>query len=154
MNKNLEMGDCAELCNYICSYMGPYRTTKEETGVMCFESEERLYFTQYDNLQVHPRCCKWHCFILFYEGEPTCQCRRHKRCRFDIWVRKIPWRGACHLLQYSCLENPMDRGAWQATIYRIIKSWTRSKQLSTHICNISLYIQQTKTNIISLITGV
>ena len=24
--------------------------------------------------------------------EPTCQCRRHKRCRFDPWVRKIPWR--------------------------------------------------------------
>ena len=26
--------------------------------------------------------------------EPTCQCRRHKRCRFDPWVRKIPWRKA------------------------------------------------------------
>jgi len=26
--------------------------------------------------------------------EPTCQCRRHKRCRFDPWVRKIPWNRA------------------------------------------------------------
>ena len=26
--------------------------------------------------------------------EPTCQCRRHKRLRFDPWVRKIPWRRA------------------------------------------------------------
>ena len=26
--------------------------------------------------------------------EPTCQCRRHKRCRFDPWVGKIPWRRA------------------------------------------------------------
>ena len=26
--------------------------------------------------------------------EPTCQCRRHKRCRFDPWVRKIPWMRA------------------------------------------------------------
>ena len=26
--------------------------------------------------------------------EPTCQCRRHKRFRFDPWVRKIPWRKA------------------------------------------------------------
>ena len=26
--------------------------------------------------------------------EPTCQCRRHKRCWFDPWVRKIPWRRA------------------------------------------------------------
>ena len=26
--------------------------------------------------------------------------------------------------QYSCLENPMDRGAWQATVYGVTKSWT------------------------------
>ena len=28
-------------------------------------------------------------------------------------------------LQYSCLENPMDRGAWRATVHRVTKSWTR-----------------------------
>ena len=28
-------------------------------------------------------------------------------------------------LQYSCLENPMDRGAWLAIVHRITKSWTR-----------------------------
>ena len=33
---------------------------------------------------------------------------------------------------YSCLENPMDRGTWQATIHRITKSWLQLKQLSTH----------------------
>ena len=27
------------------------------------------------------------------------------------------------LLQYSCLENPMDRGAWQATIHGVAESW-------------------------------
>ena len=27
-------------------------------------------------------------------------------------------------LQYSCLENPMDRRAWQATVYGVAKSWT------------------------------
>ena len=27
-------------------------------------------------------------------------------------------------LQYSCLENPMDRGAWQATVRGVAKSWT------------------------------
>ena len=30
-------------------------------------------------------------------------------------------------LQYSCLENPMNRGAWQATIYRVTKSQTQLK---------------------------
>ena len=33
-------------------------------------------------------------------------------------------------LQYSCLENPMDRGAWQATVHRITKSWA---QLRVHV---------------------
>ena len=31
-----------------------------------------------------------------------------------------------------CLQNPMDRGAWQAMVHRIAKSWTLLKQLSTH----------------------
>ena len=35
-------------------------------------------------------------------------------------------------LQYSCLENPMDRGAWQATVHRVAKSRTRLKWLSTY----------------------
>ena len=36
-------------------------------------------------------------------------------------------------LQYSCLENPMDRGAWWATVHWVAKSWTQLKQLSTRI---------------------
>ena len=35
-------------------------------------------------------------------------------------------------LQYSCLENPMDRGAWEATVHRVTKNQTKLKQLSTH----------------------
>ena len=36
------------------------------------------------------------------------------------------------LLQYSCLDDAMDRGTWQATVHRLAKSWTWLKQLSTH----------------------
>ena len=36
-------------------------------------------------------------------------------------------------LQYSSLENPMDRGAWWATVCRVAKSWTEMKQLSMHL---------------------
>ena len=32
--------------------------------------------------------------------------------------------GNDNLFQYSCLENPMDRGVWQATVHGIAKSWT------------------------------
>ena len=28
-------------------------------------------------------------------------------------------------LQYSCLENPMDRGTWKATVHGVAKCWTR-----------------------------
>ena len=37
--------------------------------------------------------------------------------------------GNGNLLQYSCLENSMDRGAWQVIVHWVSKSWT---QLSTH----------------------
>ena len=37
---------------------------------------------------------------------------------------RSPGGGHGSPLQYSCLENPMDRGAWQATVHRIEKSWT------------------------------
>ena len=37
-------------------------------------------------------------------------------------------------LQYSCLENPMHKGAWQAAAHRVAKSWTWLKWLRTHTC--------------------
>ena len=38
---------------------------------------------------------------------------------------RSPGEGNGNPLQYSCLENPMDRGAWWATVHGIAKSWTR-----------------------------
>ena len=68
--------------------------------------------------------------------ELTCQCRRHKKCRFDLWAGKIQGgEGNGNLLQYSCLENPMDRGAWRATVHRVAKSQTWLKWLSTWVGN-------------------
>ena len=37
---------------------------------------------------------------------------------------RAPGEGNGHLLQYSYLENPRDRGAWQATVHAVTKSWT------------------------------
>ena len=39
------------------------------------------------------------------------------------WGRS-PGGGNSNPLQYSCLENPMDRGAWQATVCGVTNSWT------------------------------
>ena len=45
---------------------------------------------------------------------------------------RSPGEGHGNPLQCSCLENPMDRGAWRATVHRVAKSRTRQKWLSTH----------------------
>ena len=47
----------------------------------------------------------------------------------ETWVRFLAWEdpleeGMGKPLQYSCLDNPMDKGAWQATVRGIVKSWT------------------------------
>ena len=42
-------------------------------------------------------------------------------------------------LQYSCLEDPMDRGVWQATVHGVIKSQTQLKQLSTHPFTVAIF---------------
>ena len=46
---------------------------------------------------------------------------------------RSPGDGNVNPLQYSCLENPMDRGTWWATVHRIAKSRTWMQQLSTHV---------------------
>ena len=45
---------------------------------------------------------------------------------------RSPGEGNGNRLQYPFLENPMDRGAWQATVHGVTKSRTQLKQLSTH----------------------
>ena len=45
---------------------------------------------------------------------------------------RSPGRGHGNPLQYSCLEYPMDRGAWQAIVHRVAKNQTGLKQFSTH----------------------
>ena len=45
---------------------------------------------------------------------------------------RSPGGGHGNPLQYSCLENSMDRGAWWATVHRVAKSGTQLKRLSTH----------------------
>ena len=42
-------------------------------------------------------------------------------------VRRSPGGGHRNPLQYFCLENPMNRGAWWATVHRVAQSWTQMK---------------------------
>ena len=45
--------------------------------------------------------------------------------------RRPPGGGHGNPVQYSWLENPMDRGAWWATVHKVAKSQTPPKQMST-----------------------
>ena len=46
------------------------------------------------------------------------------------WWERSPGGGHGNPLQYSCLENPMDREAWRATVHRVTKSQTWLKHIS------------------------
>ena len=45
---------------------------------------------------------------------------------------RSPGGGHGNLLQCSCLDKPMEREAWEATIHRVTQSWTQLKRVSMH----------------------
>ena len=53
-------------------------------------------------------------------------------------VQSLSWEYPLDPLQYYCLENPMDRGAWWATIHRVAKSQTQLKWLTTQCRHIGV----------------
>ena len=58
-------------------------------------------------------------------------------------LRWSPGGGHDNPLQYSCLENPTDRGVSWATVHRVAQSWTRLNQLSTHVYSVqNMYYQK------------
>ena len=60
--------------------------------------------------------------VSFHSNPKERQCQR--------MLKLSPGKGKGNLLQYSCLENPVDRGAWLATVHRVTKSWTSLEPLS------------------------
>ena len=45
---------------------------------------------------------------------------------------RSPGAGHGNPLQYPCLQNPTDRGVWQAVVYRVAKSWIQLKRFGTY----------------------
>ena len=109
-------------------------------------NHDRSNVTQVTMIKTINNFC--HCYpryillgIITHKGLPrwcnckefTCQNRRHIRHGFGPWVEKFLWEGNGNPLQYSCLENSMDRGACWATVHGITQSWTRMST-HTHTC--------------------
>ena len=60
------------------------------------------------------------------------------------WSGRSPGGGYGDPLQFSCLENPMDRRGWQATVHRIAQSQTQLKRLSTQRKSTILQLKKLK----------
>ena len=73
--------------------------------------------------QIHELHKSWDCtvYILSKSRCLILECRRCKRCAFDPRSGRTPGKVNGNALQYSCLENPMDRGAWWGTVHRAAK---------------------------------
>ena len=64
---------------------------------------------------------------------------------------RSPGVGNGNSLQYSCLENPMDRGDWRATVHRVAKSQTERLNTHTHTIIISFCIRMSNHHVLHLI---
>ena len=72
----------------------------------------------------------FHLLSVFSLGFPGGLDRKESTCN-AVDLGSVPelgrslGKGNGNPLQYSCLENPKDRGAWWATVHRVAKSWTQ-----------------------------
>ena len=75
---------------------------------------------------------------------PPRVCLQCGRPRLHPWVRMTPWRRNSNPLQYSCLKNPLDGGAWRATEHGVTASDTTERlhlhfpsacQPPAHVCS-------------------
>ena len=76
------------------------------------------------------------------DKELASQCRRLRDRGLIPGSGRSPGGGHGNPLQYSCLENPTDRGAWWDAVHRVAKSQTRLKQVSMHTQHINIYSKQ------------
>ena len=71
--------------------------------------------------------------------EPSCQCRRHKRHRFDLWVRKIPWRRkwqptpVCLTWTITWTEEP--GGLQSRGLQRVRHDWVLKYKFLKNLCS-------------------
>ena len=80
-------------------------------------------------------------YLFFFRGLTSLVAQMVKRLStmWETWVRSLgredPLEKAMASHSYSCLENPTDRGAWQATVQEVSKSRTQLKDFTFHMWN-------------------
>ena len=102
------------------------------THVGSFEKSRCLDYskwTKLESLEVGPR----QKYLLYLPRLFQCAARDDSHCQEDYWctVKTLPGGGNGTPLQYPCLENAMDGGAWWAAVHGVTKGWTWLKWLSS-----------------------
>ena len=103
--------------------IGPHRATCNYSGFMRMKTSIK-YTSNY---------------LFHWKGEQEWKksfegisvCLQFGRPGFDLCVGKIPWRRKWQPTPYSCLENPMDEGAWKGRVRGFAKSWTQLSEFTS-----------------------
>ena len=76
----------------------------------------------------------WNQYCRWKWGHEFKKCYKSKteNTVYFSFLRLLQGEGSGNTLQYSCLENPRDRGAWWAAVHRVAQSRTQLKWLSMH----------------------
>ena len=98
------------------------------------DTTERLTGTHWNEYWVYVSLQNWYIVSCMWDSvcvcggtsgkEPACQCRGHRDGGLIPGSGRSPGEGNGNPLQCSCLENPMDRGAWRATVHGVTESET------------------------------
>ena len=111
----------------------PWDSPGKKTGVGCYFLLQGIFLTQGQNqcllLLLHWRVGS----LLLAPGGSE---GKESACSVGdpsliLGLGRSPGEGKSYPFQYPCLENSMGRGAWQATVHKVARSWTRMKPLST-----------------------
>ena len=83
--------------------------------------------------------CSWLMPLLGFPGGSEVKASACNAGDLDSIPRsgRSPGEGNGNSLQYSCLENPMDRGAWWATVHGVAKRWTRLSDFTNAPCTVT-----------------
>ena len=114
-------------CRWIL-YCLSHQGSPWNTGVGSLSLLDRHFPTQESNWGLLH--CRWTLYQLSYQESPVCVifptglAHFMSLCHILLILTIFHGEGDGTPLQYSCLENPMDRGAWWATIHGVAKSWT------------------------------
>ena len=90
-------------------------------------------------------CFSFHKQLSIFRGFPGSSDGKESACGAGDpcsapWLEKSLGEGNGNQLQYSCLENPMDEGAWQVTVHGVAKSWAQLSDF-TFTCSLSCIFQ-------------